>query len=45
MSLFLTLGEDYRSIGMPKKYAGSPEIVWYDQVNKIKSKLFFLLRG
>lgn len=34
-SSILTLGEDYRSIGLPKKYAGSPEIVWYDQVNKI----------
>ncbi len=34
-SSILTLGEDYRSIGLPKKYAGSPEIVWYDQVNKL----------
>ncbi len=34
-SNILTVGDDYRSVGLPRKYADSPEYVWYDAVNKL----------
>jgi len=34
-SNILTVGDDYRSLGTPRKYEGSPEYVWYDSVHKL----------
>lgn len=31
----LMIGNDYRNLGKPRKYAGSPEYVWYDATYKI----------
>ena len=44
-SSILAIGESYRSVGTPKKYSGSEEIVWYDSEYNIYYALSFKQDG